>query len=849
MMKKIRNCILLTLGTLFALFLAVSAVVYFVVLSDDEKIKNIAIGELNKSLTGEVSVERMNFTFWSSFPYIALDFRNVRAMGSNPCDLEPLLEARSLSLNFNLRDIIAKKYEVKRIDLSGATVRIKLYANDTENYNLWKSSGKTSSGFSFALKKILFKNTQVIFLNERSEQHYEMYLYRADAKGDFSENLQDISFSGDFHLDLLQSKKTIILAKKSASLRTQLQIDNSTKTVHFLDGFIRLEDLNFNLSGFVNYSNTAPNMNLEVVGKNLNLQKFIKQLPGKFAQELESYRTKGDFDFRLIVSGNYSGDNLPRIAAEWTFRDGQIYEKNTKTQLSNVQFSGVFSTSNVNQLSNCRLQIRNFSAYTESGHLVANFAISNFQSPTVRLNAAFNIGLEELSRLISMPQIVKITGQSNARIQYRHTFESFETINFSEILNGQFQGEISCRNVFCKLQDSIVKSPIRSDSVDLKFNQDHLQISIEKGEFEESKFETSLFFHDFWSNLKTPELMHVSGNLSIDKYQVDNILLKNLHGHIQYQKQILFVDGLSMNVFDGNVSGVAEINFSDASRLPFRFEGSLSHVNAEKLFADMNNFGQTEITNKNLKGSIDADLSILGTYLQKSGLDMQSLWITIKTKISDGELNNVSMFQKLSRFVDEQTLNHVKFATLENTIEIRNKTITIPEMKIQSNALNLNVSGVHHFDGTIDYNVKIALSELLSKHRKERRKNQEELSAVEDEKKRISLYVYVTGTTENPRFRYDFKNVFRNLEIGSNASKAIKKEKEAVKKVLKEEFYFLQKSEETKQQEALWREQEKGKFVIEWDHDKLETPANTPQRNRRQAKKDTVRIGVVFEDD
>jgi len=65
---------------------------------------------------------------------------------------------------------------------------------------------------------------------------------------------------------------------------------------------------------------------------------------------------------------------------------------------------------------------------------------------------------------------------------------------------------------------------------------------------------------------------------------------------------------------------------------------------------------------------------------------------------------------------------------------------------------------------------------------------------------------------------------------------------------LRDEFQFLQKSEETQRQEALWREQEKGNFVIEWPEDepKVSVPA---RRNRRVIPRDTARIGVVFEDD
>jgi uncharacterized protein involved in outer membrane biogenesis len=248
-MKRFRKILLCTIGTLFALFLALSAVVYWAILRDENQIKQIVISELNKSLTGEVSVERMNFTFWSSFPYIALDFGNIKAMGANRKDSVPLLEAKRLSLNFNLRDIWAKKYEVKQIDLRGANVWIKLYANGTGNYDIWKStSSDTVSDFSFALKKIRFKNTQINFINEPAEQYYEVYIHDADAKGDFSTNLYNIALSGDLELELLQSRQAIILAKKSMLLQTQLTIDNETETLHCLDGSIRLENLDFNLS-------------------------------------------------------------------------------------------------------------------------------------------------------------------------------------------------------------------------------------------------------------------------------------------------------------------------------------------------------------------------------------------------------------------------------------------------------------------------------------------------------------------------------------------------------------------------------------------------------------------------
>jgi len=857
-MRKLRKYILWVFGTIFALFLTITAVVYIVVLRDSDRIKNIVVGELNRSLTGEVSVERMSFTFWSSFPHVALDFRNVRAMGSNPNDLEPLLEAGRLSMNFNLRDMIAQRYDVHRIDLTNATVRIKRYADGTANYNLWQRTDREDAGFSFSLRRVNLRNTQLYVWMEQTQQRYEFFIYRANTRGDFSQNLQDITFSGDFHLDLLQSGETVILTRKDMSLQTRIRIDNAEQIVHFLDGCIRLEDLNFDLGGFVNYSTNAPNMNLELVGRRLDLQRFVRQLPANFTQDFTNYRTRGDFDFRLVVSGNYRQGRLPQITAEFEFRDGQIFERTTRTELNRVEFAGTFSTTANNRLNNYRLQIRDFSAHTATGHLVANFSITNFLSPTVQLNTSFHLGLDEINGLISAPQIVRASGQTIGQIQFRHTFRNFDVVSLSEILRGQFNGQISCRNVLVNLHDSILKSPINLDSVRFVFNQNRLYVPFASGEFDGSRFQTSFTVQDFFRHLETPELMHAFGNLHIDRYQIDNVVFHNLRGqNIHFQNQVLIVDGLSMDVFDGNISGVTEINFSNERRFPFRFEGFLSQINAEKMFAEMDNFGQTQITDQNLNGLIDAEVSAVGSYIPNAGLDWQTLWVTMQARVTDGELNNVAMLQQLSRFVDEDALNNVRFATLENTIEIRNQTITIPQMQIVSNALNMQVAGTHHFDGRIDYSVQIALSELLSRRRRERRGNRADAGATEDERRRISLLVSITGTADNPIFRYDIRNVFRSLELGTTTTQmattvgtAIRQEGQVAREILREEFEFLQRCEETIRQEALWREQEQGRFVIKWDDDEPEPEQATERRRRgrRAQPADTVRIGIVFDD-
>ena len=79
--------------------------------------------------------------------------------------------------------------------------------------------------------------------------------------------------------------------------------------------------------------------------------------------------------------------------------------------------------------------------------------------------------------------------------------------------------------------------------------------------------------------------------------------------------------------------------------------------------------------------------------------------------IEEGELIDFEPLENLSSFVSIDDLKHVKFSTLENTIEIEDEVLTIPAMEIKSSALSVFLSGTHTFTQEIDYRIKLLLSD------------------------------------------------------------------------------------------------------------------------------------------
>jgi hypothetical protein len=246
----------------------------------------------------------------------------------------------------------------------------------------------------------------------------------------------------------------------------------------------------------------------------------------------------------------------------------------------------------------------------------------------------------------------------------------------------------------------------------------------------------------------------------------------------------------------------------------------LEKVNVKMLFTQFGNFGQDDLKDENLEGLLTSDVIYASSMKNNLDIDLNSIKTHAEIMIENGRLVNYSPMLSLSKFLKVEDLTDIRFATLNNQIDISNEEIFIPAMEIKSSALNLQLLGTHTFDNELDYHFTIALADLLASKFKKRNKgfdNQAEFGPVEDDGRgRTKVYVSLTGTVDDPIVKYDKKAMREKL---SNDMKAQKVE---LRQVLKQEFKWM-KGDTLKnpvRDKNIINKQEQGKFVIEWDDDK-----------------------------
>jgi hypothetical protein len=178
-------------------------------------------------------------------------------------------------------------------------------------------------------------------------------------------------------------------------------------------------------------------------------------------------------------------------------------------------------------------------------------------------------------------------------------------------------------------------------------------------------------------------------------------------------------------------------------------------------------------------------------------------------------------------FVDvpqlRKQLADVRFARLENQIQIRDGAVHVPQMLVKTSVMDLELSGTHWFDDRIDHHLNFRLSDLFRKAR-----NTDEFGPVVDDGTGMRIFLHMYGTVNDPQFGND------GAMAAAKRKKQFQEEKQELKQILREELgLFKGKAEPNPKEPA--KDPASPRFQVDWGKVDTSSTAGT-QHPKRQRK-------------
>jgi len=840
--------ILWILGISLALCLAGVSLVFIY----EDEVKSIIIGELNKNLKSEVKVDPadIDLTFIKSFPKCALEFKNVLILEVvEKKERDTLIFAENILLMFNLKDLWNKNYTINKINVKGAQCHLGVSKSGKPNYIFWKKSDdKSSDNLKFALKDISLQNINLKYRNAEQKVKLSLSFKEASFAGDFGNDQYELQTEGKARLEYLSINKTNLLSQKSLKYDLELNINKSDYTISKAE--FALNEIYFSTEGKFNYSDSLETADLDFTGKNLDIAAVLSLLPDKYASRMNDYKSDGNFFSKGHL--NYKVGKKININAEFGVNNATITYKQQNIQLTKVNVQGKLSVNEKDDY----LNLQTISAELDSNAVNGYCLITNLSDPYINLGGALNAKLEDVNKFWPIDTLEYVSGRVQLKTQIKGNLNEMKQSAFSPNISAD--GSATLKDIKAKFKGKQNEINIVEGSFELSqrsvavsnfkliMGGSDIELNGELPGFLNYLFDAkqplvinaalksnTLALEDvlYGGSNSASEKVNIPANLnfdlnaSISNFSFSKFQAQNVTGNIAIHNQKIAAENILLTTMDGK----AQVNaFADASgeMIAIKAASDLQNINITKLFYSFNNFTQSTLSDKNLKGFATATINFSGNWSKELNCDLQSVAANGNLSIEQGRLVDFKPLESLSKYVEVTELRDIKFSSLQSSFDIKNQIITIPRTSIKNSALNIEFWGKHTFKNEIDYHIKLLLSELLASKKRANKQLDEELEFTEnDPENRRSVYLLMTGTVDNPIIKYDRKGL--KQKIGED----IKAEKQTLKQILKEEFGLFKKDSTLIKNEAKKGDQ---KFKIEVGEEKDKKKPNNLQPKKKE---------------
>ncbi|NOU18282.1 MAG: hypothetical protein HOO91_12070 [Bacteroidales bacterium] len=764
-----------------------------------------------------INFSKVHLSLFKNFPYCSFVLNDAYVLYTSNEHSDTLITSKKVSFKINTINLFRSIYEFSEIEFSDGTINIK-----SEKVSLLfqnKDSNKSSNSYIIKTERIKIIHCLVKYSCGKNIT-LSFHLRNIVGSGTFFPNAFDIRLN--CNVDSLACRFNNYSFKNTTPVFISTKVKEKNDVLFSETGLINLKTIKL---GFAfNYSFKNDSLQVSLSSQSIS----FKELKRNIQRDILPFVNKGDFSFESYYGANFNDFNSQKLTVRYKLKNLSFsFDKNIF--LSNLNGTSFFLNNfkkNISDISNFSI---NYSGLSFSG----DARIVNFPKPHILINSKV---YKTKDLYINKDLIIK--GTIKGDLKLLANISDIYKLNYNTLTIIKLYSAINMSDLTIDKFDIIKKlaGDIRLDENRLTFTgggkllsssfigsleiPDFLNVLIHKKnpspvisvEVDRINLDSILSINKNSTSAKYPNNYHLSTKIKKLIYRGSEV--NNLSLCVNYKNPKFTCDRFSMNAFSGNLTGNFSSSINEDTKISVLFE----NIDINRLFITFNNFDQQVVTSENISGSLSGKANI-AYKLEKTGvINSSSIKLSSNLIVENGKLRNLNQFEKLSKFLNLEEVESVNFKTLENKINIEDGIVTIPSMRISSNALDFDLAGKHYFSGDFNYLVKINLKEILTK--KYLKNNKYNSGYESDNHNGLNLFFRLIGSSDNYNFILDKKNSFLEL------TNSIKEDGPSFKSMIKEEFKKSKKDKSFKDSigleiinkiDSVGNKNKKVPFKIEWD--------------------------------
>jgi uncharacterized protein involved in outer membrane biogenesis len=801
----------------------------------EEGIGKIVVQELKKSLKTDLEIEKAELSLIWDFPRASVTLKNIKLRDTGSDTSKYLLKAGGVSLKCGMFGLLAGSYTFNTIEIKDAELFIKHDKRGKGNYDIFIGSEDTiqteePSKLDLKIEDAVFNNVSLQYVDEQAEQDLKIKILSSFFSGQFTNEEYDMTSYANIVSEYIKVGEDSYLKEKELGYNAVIHIDNKTNTYSFSDVELTVEANKFATNGKVALVEEGIRMAIDFKSDKARLNSLLKLLPKSFEKSLGGFESNAKLQAAAKIEGIYSEKELPKMDIQFGLKNGRLTHPLMNSAIKMVSFDLHFANEGGTS-DHALFELKNFQGRLGGQPFEAQLISKGLTNPEIDFSANGVLPLKAIYKLlgddfnngqgyvqldelylkgkfqeminpryinrVNLGGVVKFKDAGLVKNGVPLIFKSgtlelkdnifsikelaFKSENSDALVNGNFQNvlpvlfsdSLNSKQAELGFKATLQSEQIDADELMAAFStaaKDEEEIKkavtaeeqkIRKDSIGQEKNEQREFITQF---------LNGSFKAAIGKFKYRKIRAENFRGELAFENNTLKIRGLEMDAMKGKLELNAKVIFDKEPQMLAFVD--FKKIDIHQLFEQMEDFGQETLQSKHLRGELNSVVKI-NAFWDKAGNFLDNELVVIAdVQLRNGEIINFDMLESFSKYVKVKDLRHIQFTDLRNQFKIENKIFHMPAMFIQSNALNLTISGTHSFDQYIDYKFKINAGQVIANKFKRHNPDMEPLPA---KKKGIfNIYAQMYGDLYGDyKFRMGKKHVKKYLDRDLNQELAL----------------------------------------------------------------------------
>jgi len=752
---------------LFLLLFIAIGTVFITVTFYKKELASVLVDNLRESYGLVLKVDEVNVSFFSNWPNASIQFKNV-FLASSHLPNEPVLQANSLSLSFNIEKLLQRKFEVNSIALKEGDIFLVKNEMGEKNYEFTKKdtiAKAGSSSINFEVTKFVIKNVRFRFLNKKYNKKIEFtFLDNVVGLQQYADGV-DAHLTGDVAIKglLFRAEKGPFLNNKTATMDLWSRICFKRKEIFVHSpSYAQIDKHRYDLSAFVTLK-SKKQLALTIEGKNADYQHVISLLNDGVRKGLSKIKVGKPVNAKALIIVEIGQQQDPIVIIH-----ANTSKNNFTIGHSGVPYSDVSFIASVISLDSsltkgdgdhAKVILKPLSGNVYDFPFKGSVTIHGFTNSFIVVNS--NLFVDARKVKFKPGREFDLKGSANIGINYTGPISKLNETQFLDkpmklVAKVKFDnicykekkkpyvyciaGKALVLNNFLKFDDLSLKmdggNVKLKGSVDnftkyslgfangfkavLNATTDHFDLtgylkksnsdtsSVQKVQDKAAREVTNAKIEENATNLNESNF-EFDVSLAAKKLIVRKVEAREANINLHYKDKLLDIRSLNAITCNGNIflkGSIYDLRKISASV-------TTENINVNQLFEQFENFGQKAIESNNLQGKISLDAKIKMNLDDKMEVIGNSISGQVDFKIKDGHLLDYEPLQKMSQFIfRNRDFQDISFTELNETLLIEGFKMEIREMEIASNVLNMYMSGIYHFKEKTNINILLPWSNL-----------------------------------------------------------------------------------------------------------------------------------------